>query len=52
MGKPTLYTWGINKIVKNRLKIIFPFQHLDINEGFGYLKYNLNPNRYVKAKWN
>jgi hypothetical protein len=30
---------------------IFPFQHLDINEGVKYLGFTLKPNNYGKVDW-
>jgi len=43
-----LFTSILDDTWNTRMERIFPFQHLDINEGIKYLGFTLKPNKYGK----
>jgi hypothetical protein len=50
-NKSALFTFSLDDTHNTRMERIFPFQHLDINEGVKYLGFTLKPNNYGKVDW-
>jgi hypothetical protein len=46
-----LFTFCLDDTQNTRMEIIFPFQHLDINEGVKYIGFIIKLNNYGKSNW-
>lgn len=49
--KSTISFNGLSEEIVAHLKAIFPFRHLDIQEGFKYVGFILKPSGYIKGDW-